>query len=94
MVRTMFLVFWFPLAVAGLFAWIGYELGEALAWKDPSVAAVIGGLLGLAIGLLAVYRVGKGTEAGAGLTISRVLLDEEGANCNSRLPLEESPPIP
>lgn len=93
MVRTMFLVFWFPLGMAALLAWIGYELSLVLAWKEPLFLSIPLGIVGLAAALLAVYRVGKRTQAGTGLTISRVILDEE-LSCSSGLPLEGNPPIP
>ena len=83
MVRTMFLVFWFPLMLAALSAWGGFELGAKLGWKDPTIASIALGFIGFALGLLGVYRVEKKTEAGAGLTISRVLLDEEITSCRS-----------
>jgi positive regulator of sigma E activity len=88
MVRTMFFVFWFPLAIAALLAWLGYMIGARFASTDPTTFAVLAGLLGVALGLWAVYRAGKRTQVGAGLTISRVLLDEEGAACSSGAPFE------
>jgi positive regulator of sigma E activity len=92
MVRTMFLVFWFPLLFAALSAWGGFEVGAQIGWKDPSILSIALGFVGFAIGLLIVYRIGKKTEAGTGLTISRVLLDEE-LTCSSGLQLKENPPV-
>jgi positive regulator of sigma E activity len=94
MVRTMFLVFWFPLGMAALLAWIGYEISVRLAWKEPPVLSIALGLVGFAAALLTVYRVGKRTQAGTGLTISRVILDEGITSCSSGLPLEGNPPVP
>jgi positive regulator of sigma E activity len=89
MVRTVFLVFWFPLAIAALLAWLGYLIGARFTSADPTAVAVLAGLLGLALGLWAVYLAGKRTQVGAGLTISRILLDEEGASCGSGAPFED-----
>jgi positive regulator of sigma E activity len=91
MVRTMFLVFWLPLVLAASFAWLGFEVAVKLTSTDPKLVSAALALFGLIVGLFVVYRVGKRTEAGAGLTISRVLLDEE-ITCSAGLPLEGSPP--
>jgi len=93
MVRTMFFVFWFPLGMAGLFAWIGYEIGARLAWNEPRVLSVALGLLGFVFSIFTIYRVGKRTEAGAGLTVSRVIPDYEMPSCGSGLPVDEDLPF-
>lgn len=87
MLRTVFLVFWLPLAIAALFAWAGYGIALKVA-ATGVVGAVALGFVGLAVGIFVIYRAGKKTETGAGLTISRVFIDEYDS-CRGQDALQE-----
>jgi hypothetical protein len=81
MIRTVFLVFWSPLISAGLLAWAGWLAFAALGFA-PQLGAALLGLLGTACAIVAVLGVERRTEAGAGLTVVRVVPAPELA-CSS-----------
>ncbi len=72
MIRTMFLVFWSPIVVAGLLGWGGWALAGALG-LPPIAGALVLGAAGLALALFGILQVERRTEAGSGLTVVRVL---------------------
>ena len=72
MIRTMFLVFWSPIAAAGLLGWGGWAVAGALG-LPPIAGALLLGSVGLVLALAGIRRVEQNTEAGAGLTVVRVL---------------------
>ena len=76
MIRTVFLVFWFPLVAAGLLAWVGWQLAAGLALA-PKLGAGVLAAAGLACAIAVVRGVEKRAEAGAGLTIARVVSEDE-----------------
>jgi positive regulator of sigma E activity len=75
MIRTVFLVFWLPLISAGLLAWGGWELSAGLQLA-PELGAAVLAAVGFACAIAVVRGVEKRTEAGAGLTIVRVVSED------------------
>jgi positive regulator of sigma E activity len=75
MIRTVFLVFWLPLISAGLLAWVGWELSARLELA-PELGAAVLAAAGFACAIAVVLGVEKRTEAGAGLTIVRVITED------------------
>jgi positive regulator of sigma E activity len=76
MIRTVFLVFWFPLISAGLLAWAGWLVFAALGLAQQ-LGAVLLGLFGVTCAIVAVRGVERRTEAGAGLTVVRIVPADE-----------------
>jgi sigma-E factor negative regulatory protein RseC len=76
MIRTVFLVFWFPLFATGLLGWIGWEISVGLA-LSPWLGAAVLGVAGLACAIAMVRRVERRTEAGAGMRIARIIPEDE-----------------
>jgi len=81
MIRTVFLVFWLPLVSAGLLAWVGWELSAGLELA-PELGAALLAAAAFAGAIAVVRGVEKRTEAGAGLTIVRVI-SEDGLPCRA-----------
>lgn len=76
MIRTVFLVFWFPLVTAGLLAWAGWKVSTGLGLA-PGLGAAVLGVAAFACAIAALRGVERRTEAGAGLTIVRVVPADE-----------------
>lgn len=76
MLRTVFLVFWFPLVSAGLLAWIGWRISTGLE-LSPQLGAGLLGAAGFAAAIAVVRRVERRTEDGAGLTVARIIPEDE-----------------
>ena len=76
MIRTVLLVFWFPLVSAGFLAWAGWGISVGLE-LSPELGAAVLGLAGFASAIAVVRGVERRTEAGAGLTIVRVAPEDE-----------------
>lgn len=76
MIRAVLLVFWFPLVLAALLAWAGWGASLRLG-LFPGLGAAVLGLVGFASAIAVLRSVEARTEAGAGLTIVRVVPDDE-----------------
>ena len=83
MIRTVLLVFWFPLISAALLAWAGWEVSLRLG-LSPGLGAAVLGLAGFASAIAVLRGVEVRTEAGAALTIVRVVPDGELPCCASQ----------
>lgn len=82
MIRTVLLVFWFPLIAAALLAWAGWE-ASLLLGLSPGLGAAVLGLAGFASAIAVLRGVEARTEAGAALTIVRVVPDDDLPRCAS-----------
>ncbi len=76
MIRTVFLVFWLPVLATGLLAWAGWKISAGLEFS-PGIGAVVLGVAGLGCAIATVRRVERRTEAGAGMTIARIIPGDE-----------------
>jgi hypothetical protein len=83
MIRTVLLVFWFPLISAGFLAWVGWGVSAGLE-LSPELGAAVLGLAGFASAIAVVRGVERRTEAGAGLTIVRLVPEDELPCCASQ----------
>jgi len=83
MIRTVLLVFWLPLILAALLAWAGWGASLRLG-LSPGLGAAVLGLVGFASAIAVLRGIEVRTEAGAGLTIVRVVPDDELPCCASQ----------
>lgn len=82
-IGTVLLVFWFPLISAALLAWAGWAASPRLGLPAGLGAAVLG-LAGFASAIAVLRGVEVRTEAGAALTIVRVVPEDELSRCASQ----------
>ena len=83
LVTAVLIVFWLPPVSGGLGAWAGWT-AAGLVNVSREAAAVVLGLIAFGAACAAVYRIGKSTRAGTGLTILRVIDECSNTACEFR----------
>jgi len=76
MLPVMLLVFWLPILAAALGAFLGHLLANTINIERELPMSILA-ILFFIVGTLIVYKTGKRVKAGTGLTILRVVPEEE-----------------